>query len=347
MKVNQRVERILDQALHGNPPLKEDCAFLLSFPETSVEASLSRVTADVLSRQRFGNEAILLGQIGLEISACPANCKFCSFAEGHTAFQPSMMTVPEILSSADNFTASGELYALFLMTMHTFDFSRLLDVVHAVRTSIPKETQIVVNIGDFDRAQALDIKDAGVNGAYHVCRLGEGIDTALEPSQRRQTIRNIRECGLDWYYCCEPIGPEHSPEELAEQIYLGLEYGCFQHAAMRRVYIPSAPLAVRGQISELRLAQVVASVTLAMSACPETRSIAVHEPNLLGLVSGANTVYAEAGANPRDTEKETSSHRGRDISGCKKMLYEAGFSYLRTSPRRQESLADVYRSETE
>lgn len=345
MKTNQKVERILDQALQGKPPSKEDCAFLLSFSETSLEASLLRATADIMSRQRFGNDAILLGQIGLEISACPANCQFCSFGEEHTTFQPSMMTVSEILSSANNFTASGELYALFLMTMHTFDFNRLLEVVHAVRTSILKATQIVVNIGDFDRSQALELKDAGVSGAYHVCRLGEGADTALDPNQRRQTIRNIKDCGLDWYYCCEPIGPEHSPAELAEQIYLGVEYGCFQHAAMRRVYIPSAPLAVRGQISELRLAQVVASVTLAMSACPETRSIAVHEPNLIGLVSGANTVYAETGANPRDTEKETSSNRGRDISDCKKMLYEAGFSYLRTSPSNQKSLVDVYKVE--
>jgi biotin synthase len=187
------------------------------------------------------------------------------------------------------------------------------------------------------------LKAAGVSGAYHVCRLREGTDTALDPAQRKATIQNLKDAGLDWYYCCEPIGPEHTPEELTDQIFIGLEYGCFQHAAMRRVYVPSAPLSPHGQISELRLAQVTAVVTLATLACPETRSIAVHEPNLLGLTAGANTVYAETGANPRDTKKDTTGHRGRDIRACKMMLYEAGFENLLTSPLERTTLTDAYR----
>ncbi len=104
---------------------------------------------------------------------------------------------------------------------------------------------------------------------------------------------------------------------------------------MRRVHIPSSPLAPYGQVSELRLAQVVAVVTLATLGCPDTRSIAVHEPNLIGLTSGANTVYAETGANPRDTEKDTAGHRGRDIGACKQMLYEAGFKGVTCVSRRR------------
>ena len=84
-------------------------------------------------------------------------------------------------------------------------------------------------------------------------------------------------------------------------------------------------------------------VALATLACPETRCIGVHEPNLLGLTAGANTVFAEAGANPRDTEKDTTGHRGRDIKGCKTMLYEAGFENLLTSPGKRIALADTYR----
>jgi len=343
MNVDKRVQGILDAAQNGIAPTRDECVFLLQFPETSLEASLLRAVADASTRQRFDNGGIVLGQIGVEIAACPGKCKFCSFGEGHTAFEPSVMSDEDILRSADSFTISGELFALFLMTMHTFDFERLIRIVLKARERIPKGTQIVVNIGDFDLAQARELKAAGVNGAYHVCRLREGVDTALDPEQRKATIRVIKEAGLDWYYCCEPIGPEHSPEELADQIFIGLEYGCFQHAAMRRVYVPSAPLASYGQISELRLAQVTAVVTLATLACPETKSIAVHEPNLLGLTAGANTVYAEAGANPRDLEKNTTGHRGRDISACKTMLYEAGFEKLQTSPKSCVTLADAYR----
>jgi biotin synthase len=158
--------------------------------------------------------------------------------------------------------------------------------------------------------------------------LREGTDTDLDPEARKKTFRVIKDAGLDFYYCCEPIGPEHSAEELVEQTFLGMEYGCFQHAAMRRVYVPGVPLSRNGQITERRLAQVVAVVTLAALACPETTNIAVHEPNLLGLAAGANAVYAETGANPRDSEADTEKNRGLDMAGCRKMLYEAGFAAL-------------------
>jgi hypothetical protein len=46
-----------------------------------------------------------------------------------------------------------------------------------------------------------------------------------------------------------------------------------------------------GQITELRLGQVTAVVALATLGCAATRNIAVHEPNLIGLTSGANVVY--------------------------------------------------------
>ena len=229
MRVDVTIARILDDAWDCRPPTKEECACLLRVAEHSLEASLLRAVADAVTRKRFRNEGIVLGQIGVAIDACPGKCKFCSFGEGHTAFTPGVLSDADILRSVADFTASGDLYALFLMTMHTFDFERLLRTVRTVRDHIPEAVQIVANIGDFDRAQGRELKAAGVNGAYHICRLREGIDTAFDPQQRLATIRAIKDCGLDWYYCCEPIGPEHSPEELADQIFLGIEYGCFQH----------------------------------------------------------------------------------------------------------------------
>ena len=329
MELPQRLERILDRALAGQGPSRQECVYLLSLPPDSLEAAILRGAADTVSRKRFGNEAMLLGQIGVETAPCPGNCKFCVFGEEHTTFEATQLSREEILARAHAFADDGDLYALFLMTMHDFDFRELLGVVDAVRREIPSQTQIVVNIGDFDGSQACRLKAAGVNGAYHVCRLREGSDTNLDPEQRKMTFRAIRESGLDFYYCCEPIGPEHSPEELVEQLFLGVEHGCFQHAAMRRVHVPGLPLSHHGQITERCLAQVVAVVALATLSCPETQNIAVHEPNLLGLTAGANVVYAESGANPRDTAPDTSAGRGLDIHACRTMLYEAGFTALR------------------
>lgn len=338
MRLPEPLDRILQRALDGHAPSREDCVCLLGFSAESLEASVIRAVADAVSRRKFGNQAMLLGQIGIETAPCPGKCGFCVFGEGHTRFETSRLSMPEIVARARAFAQRGDLYALFLMTMHSFEFDNLLAVIHEARSAIPPQTQIVVNIGDFSFVQARALKSAGVQGAYHVCRLREGTDTSLAPSQRRETFRVIRDAGLDFYYCCEPIGPEHTPQELVEQMFLGVEFGCFQHAAMRRVFVPGLPLAARGQITELRLAQVVAVVALATLGSPKTQNIAVHEPNLVGLTSGANVVYAETGANPRDTEADTSTHRGLDMDGASKMLYEAGFTSLRRGDQSSVAL---------
>jgi biotin synthase len=329
LPLDPRIGDILSGALAGQAPGRDELIALLSCHEASLEAACTRAVADVASRKKFRNQGMLLGQIGIETFPCPANCRFCVFGEGHTSFPETRLSEEEVVERSLALARDGDLYALFLMTMHEFEMDRLLSIVEKVQASIADRTQIVVNIGDFDRSQAEGLKAAGVNGAYHVCRLREGTDTDLDGEDRKRTFQIIREAELDFYYCCEPVGPEHTPEELVDQLLLGVEFGCFQHAAMRRVYVPGSPLAHHGQISELRLAQVVAAVALASLECPRTDNIAVHEPNLIGLTSGANVVYAETGANPRDTAEDTSGHRGLDMPAARKMLYESGFTALR------------------
>ncbi len=342
MRIDRKVAQILEAVQEGRAPSQEACATLLAFPETTLESALVRAAGNDVTRRRLGSGGHLFGQIGIEFSPCPGECRFCSFAAASTQFGTSVMSDEEVLRNVESFTAAGELEALFFMTMHPFDLHHLLHVIELARGRVPSGTQIVVNLGDFDAAQARELKGAGVDGAYHVLRLREGSDTALDPGRRMETIQAAQRAGLDWWYCCEPIGPEHSPGELAEQIFFGVNHGCVAHAAMRRVYLPSSPLAARGQVSELRLAQVTAVVALATMHSPAVKLIAVHEPNVLGLSSGANALFAEAGANPRDTEENTTGHRGRDILACKKMLYEAGFDTIHIPAGKTVALADAY-----
>jgi len=311
--------------LEGHALTKQECIELLSLSEQGLDAALLRSVANEVCRKRFDNRAMLLGQIGIETFPCSANCQFCVFGEGHTQFPKTEMCPADIEEAARLFTAEKDLYALFLMVMHTFDEKRVIQTVEAVRNVIPASTKIVLNAGDFPTETAKTFATAGVSGMYHVLRLREGIDTKLDPEDRKKTIRAIKDAGLDWYYCCEPIGPEHTAEELANCIFLGLEYECFQHAAMRRVTFPGSPLSAKGMISELRLAQTVAVTQLAMISNPTMQALAVHEPNSLGLMSGANSLYAEVGANPRDTSENTKSGRGLDTFACKRMFAETGF----------------------
>ena len=77
---------------------------------------------------------------------------------------------------------------------------------------------MVANIGDFGLDTALKLKEVGFTGVYHINRLREGEDTMAKTEDREATMRAIKEAGLELYYCIEPIGPEHSYEELAVEI---------------------------------------------------------------------------------------------------------------------------------
>lgn len=346
MKTNGKLEAIFDKAWSAIPLTREDCRFLLSFDECSLEAALIRSTAAAVVRAKNDNSAILLGQIGVDVSPCPGGCKFCNFGDGHAKVEKSRLSPAALEAKMDEFCREGDLYGLYLMTMHEYDLQNYLDIIAHARKIAPATTQLWANVGDSSMEAFQEMKKAGVTGVYHVCRLGEGRDTALLPEDRKRTMRNALDAGLELYTCCEPIGPEHTLDELVDNIFIGIELGIYQHAAMRRVAVPGAPLAQYGQISNLRLAQIVGTIALTSVTVPTLAYMGVHEPNELSYLAGANIITAESGANPRDAERETSKNRGMDMARCRKMLFECGFSYLRRGDESKIKLDFEYLAKT-
>ena len=340
MKTDNWLDEILRDAASGRPITRAEAELLLAFPEDSLEAALLRATADSISRRRFRNNGLLLGQIGVDMAPCEGDCAFCFFAKSHTSIQSAVLSENEIMARCERF-AEGGAQGVFLMTMHRFGFEWFRDLCSSLRRRIPEQLEILANVGDISLNQMRELRDAGVTGAYHVSRLREGIDSCMKPVDRRTTIERIIESGLDWYTMCEPIGPEHTPAELAEQIWLGVELPCAQHGAMQRFPVPESPLYQKGQVSLARLGQIVAVIVLATAGKKELKSIAVNVSNLVGLFSGANAFFPEAG----EPVEEPSSCGSQNVkegfttalwrqsneittSDCRSMLIAAGFSYL-------------------
>ena len=340
--VDKRLYNIIENTENGISPGKDDCVYLLGFDEAGFEASLIRAAANDVIRRKSDNSAAILAQIGISVSECKGGCKFCVFGEGHTKSAPFLMTDDEIREKVIAFNDKDDLYGLFLMTMHDYNLDFLLNTVKIVKSEIKPEVQLWVNVGDSDVDSFREMKNTGVYGIYHVSRLGEGTDTALDPDERIETMHNAMDAGLKLYTCCEPIGPEHTPQQLTDNIFIGIENGCSYHAAMRRVAVPGSPLAKFGQISELRLAQVTAVVSLASFSAPNMVYCGVHEPNSVSCISGSNMIFAETGANPRDTAVDTSKNRGMDMNDCRKMFYECGFKYLRRGDENKIPLSFEY-----
>jgi biotin synthase len=222
------------------------------------------------------------------------------------------------------------------MATGDYPFEKFAEISQELRRNLHSETILIANVGDFRQAQAERLKEIGYAGIYHAVRMGEGVVTSITPETRLKTIRAAREAGLLVGTCVEPVGPEHSIDEVIEKILIGRDMQpCFS-GAMRRINIPGSQLEAYGMISEYRMAFLVAVVRLAMGKY--VKGNCTHEPNVLGAISGANLFWAEVGTNPRDTEEETSEGRGMDVKACRKLLEEADFQIL-TGP------SEIYRND--
>ncbi len=342
MKFEQRFTSIIGDVLNGHGPDRDACAYLLGFEPHSLESIHMMSIANDMCRKRTDNGGVIYAQIGIDVAPCSANCRFCSFAREHFSLEPKRMEMTEISGHVRALGGAGDLFGLFLMTMHRFHMDYLLKAVKVTRDTLPPESQIWVNVGDISFEEAQQLRDAGVEGAYHVLRLREGEDTNLEPKDRLKTFEAIKKSGLQLFTCCEPIGPEHSTHEIVDRIFLGFEHESVQQSAMRRSMVPGLPIAERGQISQIRLAQIVAVITLASVSFPEVLAVGFHEPNLLGLVAGSNIVGAEIGGNPRDQVANTAENRGLTMNDCRRMLFEAGFASIITGDYKQIPLNVEY-----
>lgn len=301
---------------------REDVIGMLSLNPTSREAAVLMGEASRISRMLTDNSAEVHGQFALNLAPCPVNCEFCAFSSNYGIFKDKKeLTVDECVAYAKNFDDTPENASVFLMTTANYDFGKLIEIASEVKKIIKKDTPMIANVGDMTAEKAQKMKDAGFTGTYHAIRMGEGSSTKAPLAQRLKTIRHFQDAGLVVGTCVEPIGPEHTNEEIADKILLAASFDPAFSGAMRRITIPGSTLEKYGMISELRLAQIVAVTRIATPF--SVKGNCTHEPNVLGAVAGANLLWAEVGGNPRDTAEKTEESRGVSVGDCADILREA------------------------
>ena len=164
---------------------------------------------------------------------------------------------------------------------------------------MPGSYEIGLNVGEFDLEKANALHRAGVDFIYHSLRLGEGRDTRFNPVERLKTLGAVKDSPLKLVFLVEPIGVEHSNEEIADICLCAIEHKAIVTGGMARVPVPGTPLGVHPQISENRLAQIVAVTRLAGGS--RVPDICVHPATPKALRFGANVAVVETGSIPRDS----------------------------------------------
>jgi len=274
------------------------------------------------SRKNFGDKGYVFTQIGINAEPCSINCKFCSMGASHYALDSTWRKTADDIREQLIILQKSYFDDFFLMTTADYSLEEFISIGEKVKPFLRKDQKLVANIGDFDLDVARKLKEAGFTGAYHINRLREGTDTMADPVERGKTLRAIKEAGLELYYCIEPIGPEHSYQELTVEILRAKELKIEVMAAMRRIAVGGTPFYGYGQISALELTKIVAVTNIIVAPI---RAMNVHEPVQAALLAGVNQLYAEVGANPRDTDSHTEQSRGFDTGAAWNMLNDFGY----------------------
>lgn len=314
------------KANSGDPLNREDTIRLLEMPPDSEASLMAMAEANRISKSLTGNRAEVHGQLALNVGPCSCNCVFCSFAQRNGIFKEESRIGPELAVAYARQLEREGANAVYIMTTARYPLDLFLEISRDIRRGLRPQTVMIANVGDQTIADALRIREAGYAGVYHALRLREGVDTGLSPANRKASIAHFQKAGLEVGTCVEPVGPEHTDEELADMILFTASFRPAFSGAARRIPIPGTPLGERGMISELRMAQIVAVTRLAMPR--SVRGNCTHEPCTLGGLAGANLFWAEVGANPRDVKEKTEEGRGDTVAECHELFRECGWGLL-------------------
>ncbi len=300
MSVEKRIMDLVDKGLAGNGLAEEEITELFSVNPYSAEGAHVRWGGFMLSRKASNGVAEVHAQIGMDASSCPKNCQFCSFAACN-GLRPAKLEMPkdEVIEYARAYVEAG-VNLMCLMVTAGYDFEKFLDMGESVREVIPHDMPLMANIDDFSYEQALKLKESGFDAVYHVVHMGEGEITRIDPKVRIATIKNAQKAGLTVSSCVEPIGPEHSPAEIAMRIKQLMELAPHSSGAGLRVPVPGSPFANDPRKGRIDWSFVSGAFRLAVGL----------EPKLCGSTylasdSGANYGWAEVGTNPRDNSERT------------------------------------------
>ncbi|MFH1983411.1 MAG: radical SAM protein [Pseudomonadota bacterium] len=316
-------DELLSKSRSGDVLSKRELVYLLGLAPDSAETYMLMAEATRLSKDLSDGKAEVHAQFAINLAPCPCDCLFCSFAKINGVFTETTEITPEqAMAYARQFETDGA-NAVFMMSTAKYPFERFIEMSAEVRKCLKPETTLIANVGDQTLKNSVKLKDAGFSGVYHAVRLREGTDTTLSMEKRKKSIGYFKEAGLEVGTCVEPVGPEHTNEELAEMIAFTASINPSYSGAARRIPIPGTTIAKRGVISELRMAQIVAVTRLGMP-----RSVmgnCTHEPCTLGAIAGANLFWAEVGANPRDIEEKTEKGRGETTGSCQSIFRESNW----------------------
>ncbi len=324
--MDERASDLLIKGYHRERLTKDDCRYLLSFQEFSPEATFARDLFTRFFREQCDNTAAIGAQIGVYTGPCSGDCGFCYFGASHTSSKAYQMTDEVLVDYLEGCIRDGDVNMVSLMTNHDCPVELLAHYIGIAKDILPKEVRIMINTGDRTAEDCSVLRKAGAEEAYHVCRMGEGKDTALDPEDRKRTIRNLIDAGFTVATCTEPVGAEHSVDEVIDNYFLGMELGCTTGSLAMRMPVFGTPLGGKPTLSIKRYRQMQAVLGLASSWHEGSKKVTGWDT---GFFSGLNSLSAELAGSPRDSAPFSEKSVGHTLEWCRRTLFGGGYDKIR------------------
>lgn len=324
------IDRIEDESMRGAVQSYEIIVRLLELDPNSKETAYLKQAANRVAHAVSNDSGSISGAIGVDLCSCDMNCKFCSFGTAWGLVEENVVYGKEkIIEMVREYVEAG-VTTITLRSTEFYDMKTLNEWLHDIREQVPGGYLINLNVGEMTPAMAEAAYQAGATCAYHVLRLREGVDTPFDPELRKRTMRAVSESPLRLGTCLEPIGVEHTNEELAERILLNMSFKPHGMSAMARVNVPGTPFEGVEPVSEARMLQILATVRLVVGS--SIRNVGLHPATPESLYAGANNFTIERGANPRDTKFNETVWRGFTAVEAAGLLESAGFTVRVVDP---------------
>ena len=304
-----------------------DIISLLELPETSEEVRLIGKKAGELARELTDRKGKVWAAIGLDYVNCRMNCSFCSLGDKWNAIgeqtELSDSRVMEIVKAYAEKNADW----IVLRTTEFYPLDKLLQLVTRIKKEVKGDYILPVNTGNDNTSETDKLLAAGVEMVYHAIRLREGEDTNFNPAERKEVVKHIKASGLKLSEYLEPIGPEHTNEEIARRMLALIEEGTDVAGIMPRVPVAGTPKYESGILSEKRIAQITAIFRI--DSRHSIKDIVIHPRNDLAIGYGANVLVVDTGAIPRsnDIAKEEWDELG--IDKAREILRKYGYDGIK------------------
>lgn len=321
-KIDRAFELCVNNELLGRAEIIE----LLRLEEDSDEAAYLRKRGGEAAKIITGGEGCMWGAIGVDMITCPVNCKFCSFGEAWGIIrEKTVYTEEEILQQVKDYADDGVRF-IVLRTTEYYDLRDLCGKIENIRKKVPGNYEMILNTGEFNGDMADSMVKAGTSGIYHTLRLREGIDTGLDPEERLATMKAVENSPLKLISLVEPVGREHTAEEIADTFLTLRDHNPYMLGTMARVPVKGTPLGDIEIISDERIAQLTAVFRLACSY--KVKYICAHPASQMAADAGANILVVEKGAIPRDSTFASDEWNEFTAIDARKMLKSAGYTII-------------------